>query len=256
MAHNVSQKLPNLPLWEPAFSKAKLDEMQADPMFDFEQSMRLQVIRPGELEFPSFKTCYQEGVDVAAACRRGMPVAIGVDLSSATRPGNFITAVGVDIVARRRHLLEVRNGAWKSPETVRQLGEVCANHPGLQYIMVENNAYQGALIDWVNETKADFPWWMKIEPFTTGANKADPILGVRGFEVEFKNKAWVLPASMWEGHKSSCVCAWCVWSREFSLYPKSPTTDGIMATWFAKTAIDRWMWMQPGNFSVGAHNMR
>ena len=48
----------------------------------------------------------------------------------------------------------------------------------------------------------------------------------------------------WEGHGPGHDCAWCVLEREIRLYPKYSTTDGLMAAWFAKAAIDRW-WRPP-----------
>ncbi len=252
----AGRRLKDLPLWTPNFDTERLRQKQSDPesAATFDQGFRMNVIRPGDLMFPSFETCYQDGLALPDLVRRRYPVAIGVDLSGPKRKGTAIVAVGVEQQSRRRVPLEVRHGAWRAPETVRQLDEVVHNHD-VQFIMVENNGYQQSLIEWIQELKSDYPWWMKIEAFTTGNNKADPQFGLPSFEVEFHNKGWVLAAAQWLGHPSGCECSWCLLKNEFAKYPLHPTADVVMATWFAKSAIDRWMWaapssMDPGNFSV------
>lgn len=238
------QQLPDLPRWESKFplevlrQKASGREEGGSAMWL--QGFRMQTIKPGDLKFPSFKTCFEYGLVLSEVVKRAFPTYIGVDLSSAHRPGNFIVAVAIDPVTRRRIPVEVRHGAWSSPETAEHLNDVCSHHPNLQYVMVENNAYQEAIIDWIKKGKVNYPWWAKIEAHTTGKNKADPAFGLPGLEVEFANQAWSMPAGEWEGHEQGHDCSWCVFNREFSLYPKYGTTDGVMATWFAKTAIDKW----------------
>ena len=161
-------------------------------------------------------------------------------LSSADKVHFFLEPGAVDPATGTRIPVEARNGAWTSPETAEVLTDVCSHHQNLQFVMVENNAYQESIIDWVKKGKQDFPWWMKIEAHTTGRNKADPQFGLPGIEVEFANKAWAWPAGEWEGHPPGCTCSWCVLKREFSLFPKYSTTDGVMSCLFAKTAIDKW----------------
>ena len=123
------------------------------------------------------------GVSSSELQRQNLPAYVGVDLSGDKRKGNSIVAVGLRYPDLRRVILKVRYGAWSSPETAVAVGEVCQDL-NVQYIMVENNGYQSALIDWIRESKIDFPWWMKIEPFTTGSAKHHAVYGLPGFEVE------------------------------------------------------------------------
>jgi hypothetical protein len=167
-----------------------------------------------------------------------MPTYVGVDLSSDSRPGNFIVSIALDPVTQRRYPVDVRYGAWKSPETAGQITQVDGQHV-VDAITVENNAYQQSIIDWSTEDKQRFPWWVKVEAHTTGKNKADPTYGLPGMEVEFKNKAWAICSAQWEGHPPTCACAWCEWARQMSMYPRGNQTDAVMATWFASTAINR-----------------
>lgn len=238
------QKLPDLPLWESKFPRDVLEQKarggDEGGHAMWLQGFRMQVIKPGDLKFPSFKLCCEPGLIVSEVRRRMWPAYVGVDLSSATRPGNFIVVVVVEPTTRRRIVAEVVHGAWSSPETAMMLADVCGRH-NVQYVMVENNAYQGSLIDWIQKGKTAYPsLWMKVEAHTTGKNKADPAFGLPGLEVEFSNRAWSFPSGEWEGHPEGHDCSWCVFFRQFSLYPKYSTTDGVMAAWFCKSAIDQW----------------
>jgi hypothetical protein len=238
------QRLPDLPRWEEKFPlsvlQAKASGREEGGSAMWLQGFRMQVMKPGDRKFPSFESCWEHGLVLSELWRREMPVYVGVDLSSSKRPGNFIVATAVDQSSGRRIPIEARHGNWTSPETAEVLTDVCSHHPNLQFVVVENNAYQESLIDWVKQGKRDFPWWMKIEAHTTGANKADPTYGLPGLEVEFANRAWAWPSGEWEGHGQGHDCSWCLLKREFTLFPKYSTFDGIMATWFTKAAIDKW----------------
>jgi hypothetical protein len=64
-------------------------------------------------------------------------------------------------------------------------------------------------------------------------------------EVEFKNKAWIVPHDEFAGHPLVCRCGWCVWNSEVRDYPMSATTDTVMAMWFCREAIARWGTVDP-----------
>lgn len=232
---NVGRPLPAIPIWPVKHSEAKLREAQTDP-FTFSHGYRMESVTPGERKFPSFEKCIQTGLTAAELAARRMPVYVGVDLAGKKRKGNAIVAIGLDSNLRRCPV-EIRAGAWSSPETARNLAEVVSNHD-VRFVQVENNAYQQALIDWIKESKYDF--WMKIEAFTTGSNKGDLEVGLPALEVEFHNEAWIIPGAEFEGHPPACACDWCGFVTEFKNYPKGATTDKIMATWIGRDAASKW----------------
>lgn len=235
-----SLKLPPIPCWQKKHGKADLIALANDEAM-FNHGYRMQAVNPGDLKFPSFKKCWTKGVVLGELVRRMMPVYIGVDLSAPRRPGNAIAVVGLEPGTLRRVMLEIRYGNWTSPETAAQLADVCEIHKNVQFIQVENNAYQDALIDWVRKEKADFPYWMKIEPYTTGQlSKIDETVGLPVLEVEFKNEAWVFPYSEWETHPATCRCDWCRLKEEIKNYPKGKSYDGLMAMFFARDAANKW----------------
>lgn len=253
---NASFKLPNkIPTWKVKHSRKALEAIATDVAL-FNRGYRMLAINPGDLMFPSWSKCRKSGLVLGELQRRKMPAYIGVDLSSPTRPGNAIAAVGLEPGTMRRYLLEIMYGKWTSPETAAALADVCSRH-NVQWIQVENNAYQGALIDWVRKDKVDFPYWMKIEPYTTGEmSKIDREIGLPSLEVEFHNDAWLTPWSEWEAHSATCRCDWCRLDTEFKLYPKGATFDGIMAVFFARDALNKWAPRNAGPRKMGRLNQR
>ncbi len=236
----ATRRLRDLPLWEPKFSPAVLAE-KAKSEDMFAQGFLMRVLKPGELMFPSFSKCWQDAVPAAQLAQRRMPVALGVDLSGKKRKGTAIAAVGLDPPTKKRNLVEVRHGAWSSPDTVKYVDEMVRAHD-VSFIMVEDNGYQAALIEWVQDQPERYPWWMKVEAHTTtGQNKHSPEIGLQSFAVEFDNAGWVFPSREWAGHPNACACSWCEMKRQIGQYPKAAYTDILMAIWFAKSAIDRWM---------------
>lgn len=237
---NSKQTLPRLRNWSPKFAPQELKRLSGTRQF--EQGFRMQAITDGELMFPSFKTCFQSELVLSTVIQRRLPTYVGVDLAGDKRPGNAIVAVALDPLTQRRIPVEARYGAWKSPETARHITQVFMTH-AVEYVMVENNAYQEAIIDWVQEDKSKFPWWTKVEGYTTGRGKADPQYGLPGLEVEFKNKAWAIASGDIEAHlekENTCDCGWCEWARQIAMYPRGMATDMVMATWFALNAINKW----------------
>jgi hypothetical protein len=103
-------------------------------------------------------------------------------------------------------------------------------------IVVENNNYQTALLDWAEATNADY--WTKVESTTTGANKIDPRIGLPGLQVQFANQGWVVPQDEFARHVAGCECAWCTLDREFRQHPLAPTLDMVMAAWFANQGLN------------------
>lgn len=225
----------------------------------FNRGYRMQPINEGDLKFPSFKKCCRPlPVPLGDIHRQRLPAYVGVDLSSPTRPGNAIAVAGLEPRTQRRVLLEILFGNWTSPQTAGVLADVNSRH-NVQFIQVENNAYQQSLVDWIRQSKTGVSndYWMKVEAFTTGSNKAHPEYGLPGLEVEFANDGWTFPYQEWEGHDPSCQCNWDRLEREFSMYPQGATTDGIMAVWFARDAINKWAPVQATSGSrIGNLNLR
>jgi hypothetical protein len=252
---SITVRGPDIQPWA-HWNRERLTKEKTDNPRAFARGFQMRAFTDSERMFPSFTKCYAHGVVTGEIMRRGWPVFVGVDLAGAKRPGNVIVVVALDPITHRRYPIEILAGAWTSPETATKLGEVHMRHPNVRVIMVENNGYQQALIDWIKSSKGDHSYWYKIEAFTTGENKHAPQTGLPSLEVEFANGAWVIPADEFEGHPPTCRCPWCVWKGEFRDYPMGATTDHVMGTWFAREAVARWGTLSMGAGAVGDINTR
>jgi hypothetical protein len=234
-------RLPDLPLWEARWTQAALEAKRQEDGRMFARGFRLVPFSDEERAFPSFRKCFSYGVSVGDLARGPWPKFLGVDLAGDERPGNALVAVAVDPSNRRRHVLKCLRGAWTSPETAQRIISLDQEY-NFRVIVVETNAYQKALVDWLRQMKA--PCWFKVRATVTGKNKVDPALGVRSLEVEFSNLSWVVPAGEFESHPPSCACGWCAWRREMEDYPMGAADDFVMSTWFCRQAID--LYAAPG----------
>lgn len=236
---NHTRRLASIPVW-PVWGTERLKQEKEGAPRNFQRGFQMHAFTDDERMFRSFRTCFSHGISPSEISRRGWPVFAGVDLAGPKRPGNVIFVVALETGTMRRYPLEVIVGSWTSPELAREIAGVNIRHPNLRIIMVENNGYQQALIDWVRSSPVDHSFWYKIEPFTTGANKNAQLIGLPSLEIEFKNRAWVVPADEFSGHSVTCRCGWCTWVSEVDNYPMSATTDTVMAMWFAREGIAKW----------------
>lgn len=236
---NQIQRLKGIRPWHVWDSGRLAAEKEGSPR-TFARGFQMQAFTDEERMFQSFQSCCTPGVAASIFSQRGWPTFIGVDLAGAKRPGNVIFIAAVDPNTQRRYPLEILTGGWTSPETARQLAMASYRHPNTRVIMVENNGYQQAIVDWVRNSPVDHSFWYKVEAFTTGANKMKTEIGLPSLEVEFKNRAWVIPSDEFEGHPLVCRCGWCTWKLEMRDFPMSATTDTVMAMWFCREAISRW----------------
>ena len=156
----------------------------------------------------------------------GVAYFIGVDLAGKNRAGNVIATIAV---GDKRTVVDVERGAWSSDETARRIiAAYDRYHPSV--IMVENNAYQQALIDWMGIV-SDRP--LPIEPFTTGKQKADEVLGLPGMSAEFLNGMWEIPFDEDHVVAMGCDCGRCALVSELLDHPFG-SSDAVMAVWFAR----------------------
>lgn len=181
-----------------------------------------------ELWFPSFKSCYNIGANLADIRTRGLEVYIGVDISASGRDGTAVTVVGLERSTSLRYLMEITYGAWRFQDTIKFLGDAVYRYPNIRRIIVENNVMQQALIDDIMVTNA--PWRWLVDPFTTtGQNKNHPEVGLAALESEFSKQAWVIPSAEFASHPAVCQCHWCRLIMEINTYPMAATSDGLMS---------------------------
>lgn len=256
-------KLRPAPLWRPRFTPEFFEEMERSPraavQTSYNRGYRLRAVNDSDLLFPNFEHCRQRGLVLGELIRNVWPIFTGVDLSGKKRKGNAIVSVAVDPYSKVRYVVDVRAGAWKASETAEQIG-IVYDLLRPKIIMVEDNGYQDALINIIQMAKMSF--WPIVEPTTTtGYTKHSTEIGLSTMDVQFKNRAWVIPWSEYEGatpDDPGVRGMWATFDSQFRHYPFSSQSDYIMATWFAHQAIERNLHfhIDAGAGSVGNLNVR
>jgi phage terminase large subunit-like protein len=174
----------------------------------------------------------------------------GVDLAigqSSKAAYTVIATVSFDEKGKK-YLIDLRRGRFSSPDTARHMIEV-NNLYKPQLILVENNTYQQALIQWIKDLGGlDMP----VQSFTTTVNKLNQEVGLPSLAVEIENSLWCVPMKWHEGmEEDKCDCAFCVLKKELLEYPASGHSDYVMAMWLAREAYRRLKGeVQKGEFHV------
>lgn len=226
-------------IWRAQWSERKLKARHEEVGDEaWERGYRMRARSDGDKLFPNFWNAVElgQGEHVPATAPPHWIYFLGVDLASAKRPGNVIAVCSLDHLNVRR-LVDVEIIKGSSPDVAKAVHEKWYEYDP-RVIAVEDNAYQGALIEWVQLLGDDFPWWTCIQPLTTtGYNKRSLETGLPSLDVEFKAGGWHIPESLFHGHPPSCECDSCEWRRQVSQYPNFGRDDAVMATWFARQAM-------------------
>lgn len=216
-----------IPLWEAVWPKEKLiAKRKAIGERAYNRGFRQMAMSDEDRTFPSAYKVFKYGVSVSDIVRPEWPRVMGMDPF-----GQNIVIFTLAVAPNgKRYPIEIRMGKWGSKKPVHELIDAYRTHRP-QLIVVENNAAQDLLIQWALEVgEASMP----ILPFVTGKQKADPMVGLPGMEVEFANESWV--CAMGAEHEPDCSCNFCAWKKELASHPVGATQDIVMASWFAREA--------------------
>lgn len=240
-----------MPLWEPQWTAERLRKRHAE-VGDraFNQGYRMRAFADSERTFRHLDVAVRLGRDEPAPGRpypEDWRLFLGVDLSTDKRPGNclFLGAVDQQMVYRP---VRVEYLAASSPLVARRVNEI-AHQDRVELVMVETNAYQAALREWMHALPEQFPYWGIVDAFTTGSNKHHEQLGLPGLDVEFEHGAWRIPGGLFryltgKDHPLECDCGACRWRAEMHDHPHHATSDGVMACWLFRQAVRRWLGRQ------------
>lgn len=162
-------------------------------------------------------------------------------------PEGFMTVTGVDLAVSRResadltalftlgvrpdgmrHVLEVVAGRWTGPEIIDRV--VSAHERYRSIVVVENNAAQDFLLQWVRERAPG----LRVRSFTTGRNKLSPQYGVESLAAELAAGQWIIPCERVTKATHPQVGEFIT---EMLYYdPAAHTGDRLMAAWIAREA--------------------
>jgi hypothetical protein len=217
-----------IPLWSAAWSKTKLmSRLKEIGLRAFNRGYRQCALSDDDRTFPSYLSVFQYGVRISDLVRPEWPRVGGVD-PFGKQVVIFTLALSPE---GKRYPVEIRRGKWDPTTTINQIRDAYETHRW-QMVVVENNAAQQAIAQWALEKGyASMP----LMPFTTGAQKADPSIGLPGMEVEFSNGSWICAMGD-RSHEPDCTCGLCVWKRELGSHPVAEAADTVMASWFAREA--------------------
>lgn len=228
-------KYPNLfraidsdytPLWPGKWTSDRLKEREEQiGKRAFDRSFRNIALSDEEKTFPSANQIFHYGVKKEDVVNPNWPRYFGVD--------PFGQWVVIFILALspegKKYPIDIIRMKGAPLALVDEL--VAQYHKRKpQIIMLENNAAQEAMRQWVLERGHDIP----VSGFVTGKQKADPMIGLPSLEVEFANGSWVVP--MGDEHPVDCKCGFCVWHQELNGHPIWETDDTVLASWFAREA--------------------
>jgi len=216
----------NIPLWDQWPREKLISRFREIGSRAFNRGYRQCALSDEDRTFPSYLRIFKYGVRIPDIVSPSWPRVGGMDPF-----GKFVVIFTLAISPEgKRYPVEIRRGKWSPTESILQLIDAYKVHKH-QLLVVENNASQEAIVQWALEKgQASMPLW----PFTTGKQKADPMVGLPGMEVEFANDSWIVP--MGNEHEPDCGCGFCVWKRELGAHPIGEAADTVMASWFAREA--------------------
>ena len=228
------------PIWPEMWPKSRLEERLLDIMpRAFSRGFRLLALSDEDAIFRAVTACIRPDLS-GQHIRDEWPRYVGVDLGHSRRkarlsgpekPYTVIFCLAVD-PRGRRWPVEIRRGHWTGPETARQIVDVHEQHLP-EVIVIENNAYQDTLLDWLGMVETATP--MPLRAFTTGAQKADEVVGLPGLAAEFDGLNWIIATDGVgiEDVDRQHGAVW-KWMEEMRGYPVAPLSDTVMACWFAR----------------------
>lgn len=230
-----------LPLWSKMTKKDYEIKIHDMGQRDFDRGYRLIAYSDADKTFPSFKECCRFGIGPEAIIENesNWMFVGGIDFASLKRPGTVLSVVA----AHRRSGLKVPvyikmlRGSNDLPEEMVKVWRQF----GVDHFVAENNGLQDTIIELLESalgTEKYKRFGIRIEPFLTSRNKADPIQGLPSINKEFEKGEWLFPLRA-EPVMGDCDIndPWVKMYFEFSNHPFYETSDIVMSLWFCREGI-------------------
>jgi hypothetical protein len=236
--------LPNRPSMKPDNLRDKDAETR-------NQLYHLIPMTPDDLMFPAFLTRTKRNVSVAemlgvkqdpqtrlpifdAHANQRFVTAVGIDISSTTRPGSVIFLTARD-PGGKLYPVYVKAGKFTTENYVETLDYIwTVMKVRFSAVVVESNAVQSQIVEDIRtiaRLKGGCQWLHLVVPFTTGANKVNPELGLPSINTRMSNDAIWFP-ELEAGRDKT----WMMFFDDLSNCPRflvpGKTPDKIMGFWF------------------------
>jgi len=137
--------------------------------------------------------------------------------------------IGIRAPDGKRIPIAIERGKWTAKQTAERIVKVQQRYKP-QRILVENNAYQDMLREWVDDIAIKQGVEILIDGYFTGSQKMDESMGLPNLALEFEQRKWKIPMGDQE-HPASCDCWLCKWINEMKMYPVGEFSDQVMACW-------------------------
>ena len=220
-----------IPLWDAEWTCEKLKSQFKDiGSVAFDRGYRQVALNDDSRTFPSSDHIFKQhlGQDLV---RPDWPRVAGID------PFGKVGVIFVGAINPHTHqrvCIEIIRRKMPPKQMVQEILDVYARHKCL-VMVCENNASQEAIVQWVTEVGG---LALPIVPFTTGKQKADPVLGLPSLEVEFANGAWIVPTRGIDAADANHPVN--VFKYELRAHPVAEASDTVMAAWFFREGC-RWL---------------
>lgn len=241
------------PTWPEEWPKRRIEATKRKlkiSALEFARSWMCEPKDPGEQIFSdiALREALRNGLGrvLVQELREGVPpgcfIVTGVDLAATKKREGAKTAILTILVHPNedRQLLRIRSGRWGALRILREIVDVSQSFPG-GVVMVENNGVQQWMVDLsleyravLGEESGTAPALAGIYPYTTGAKKADPTLGVESLAGEMEAGAWIFPCNEDEEGQLQAPEKVAELCETLSAYVVTDhTPDELMALWFA-----------------------
>lgn len=231
------QKVTKKILWPSKWSEEKLKEREAEVgTRAFARQYLLNAMSDEERTFPekSLEKSFDKTIaDIGEDIEDTWATYGGVDLATALGKKNawtVITTLAKSPYDSRLYFKEIYRRRMPFSTTIKCILEQYRKH-NWRMVYVENNQYQQAVIDALEEIDKSLP----VYSFTTGTNKADERVGLPGLNVAFEKGHFAIPAAKFPltGDEVSPLA---ILMNELRTHPGGEFSDTVMSLWFAWSA--------------------
>jgi hypothetical protein len=228
----------DFPLWTKFNEKDLYIKQQELGTRDYDRGYRLVPYTDSDKTFPNFLKCCHYGLKPTSVIddEKNWVFIGGIDFAGLRRPGTVLVVLAVHKKTGMKVPVEI--------DMLRGTGDLIPlmikhfRRYGCDFYKAENNGVQEAIIDMLISSLGDEKirrYGIRVEPFLTGRNKADPITGLPSIDKEFENQEWMFcfPDKPGVGNIDERN-PWHKSFQEFKHHPFFETTDIVMASWFAR----------------------
>ncbi len=224
-------------LWPTKWSEEKLEDKRKE-VGDraFSRQYLLNAMSDEERTFPETsleKSFDYHRLDIGEDIPDDWPTFGGIDLASALGKKAAYTVVftiAKNPINGRLFLKEMWRKKVPFSKTLTAIRDQFRKHHW-RVCFCENNGYQQAVIDALEESDRIIP----LQSFTTGANKANELIGLPGMNVAFEKGLFSIPAARFP-LKPDDQCDLAILMDELRTHPGGEHSDTVMALWFAYRA--------------------